>query len=111
MLTRVAPVASAARSDSSSRMPPDSSTLHVQPRHDLGEQLRVGAATERGVEVDQVHPVRAVALPGQRRLERVAVARLTAGSALRQAHGLAVRDIDGGQQGQHGTPSGRIRHC
>ena len=73
MLTRAAPVASAARSDSSSRMPPDSSTLHVEAADHVGEQRGVGAPAEGGVEVDQVDPVGAVALPGQRRLQRVAV--------------------------------------
>ena len=57
-------------------------------------------AAERGVEVDQVHPLGAVVLPGQRRLQRVAVAGLRAGRALHQAHGLAVGDVDGGQQGE-----------
>ena len=44
-------------------------------------------------------PLGAVALPGQRRLERVAVGGLAAGRALHQADRLAVGDVDGGQQG------------
>ena len=40
MLTRAAPVASAARSDSSSRMPPDSSTFTSSRRDHLGQQVR-----------------------------------------------------------------------
>ena len=38
----------------------------VQLADDRGEQLGVGAAAERGVEVDEVDPLGAVALPGQR---------------------------------------------
>ena len=51
-------------------------------------------------------PLGAVALPGQRRLQRVAVAGLGAGLALDQADGLAVGDVDCGQQGEtHATES------
>ena len=63
-----------------------------------GQQLAVAAPAEGGVEVDQVHPLGAVALPGQRGLERVAVGGLAAGLALHQADGLAVGDVDGGEQ-------------
>ena len=63
-----------------------------------GEQLAVAAAAEGGVEVDQVHPLGAVALPGHGRLERVAVGGLAAGLPLHQADGLAVGDVDGGEQ-------------
>ncbi len=98
MLTRVQPVASAARSDASSRMPPLISTLTSSAADHLGEQRGVGAAAEGGVEVDEVDPLGALLLPGQRRLERVAVRRLAAGLALDEAHGLAVGDVDGGQQ-------------
>ena len=45
-----------------------------------------------------MHPLGAVVLPGQRGVERVAVAGLGAGRALHQAYGLAVGDIHGGQQ-------------
>ena len=55
-------------------------------------------AAEGGVEVDEVHPLGAVALPLQRGLDRVAVRRLAAGLALHQPDGLAVGDVDGGQQ-------------
>src|SRR4029079_15329738 len=58
------------------------------------------AAAERRVEVDQVHPTRAVALPGQRGLARVAVAGLAAGGAAPQPDRSAVRDVDRGQQGE-----------
>ena len=79
-------------------MPPESSTSTSSVADDPGQQLAVGAAAEGGVEVDQVHPLRAVALPGQRGLERVAVGGLAAGLALDQAHGLAVGDVDGGEE-------------
>ena len=45
-------------------------------------------------------PLGAVALPGQRRVERVAVAGLGARLALDEADGLAVGHVDGGQQGE-----------
>ena len=38
----------------------------VQLPHDVGEQGTVVAAAERGVEVDEVHPLGAVTLPAQR---------------------------------------------
>ena len=38
--------------------------------HDLGEQLTVGAAAECRVQVDQVNPFGAVALPAQRSVQR-----------------------------------------
>ena len=105
-LTRAQPVASARSSEASSRMPPDSSTCDVQLADDRGEQLGVGAAAERGVEVDEVDPLGAVALPGQRRVARVAVGGLGARLALDEADGLAVRDVDGGEQreGHGGAP-------
>jgi hypothetical protein len=43
-------------------------------------------------------PLGAVALPGHGGLARGAVARLGAGLALHEAHGLAVGNIDGGKQ-------------
>ena len=43
-------------------------------------------------------PLRAAGVPVERGRERVAVARLGAGRALGQADGLAVGDVDGGQQ-------------
>ena len=50
------------------------------------------------VEVDQVHPLGAVGLPLQGGVERVAVRRLAARLALDETHGLAVGDVDGGEQ-------------
>ena len=64
----------------------------------VAQQLAVVAPAERGVEVDQVDPLGAVALPGQRRFERVAVGRLGAGRALHQSHSGAVGHVDGRQQ-------------
>ena len=69
----------------------------------LGEQFAVGSAAERGVEVDQVDPLGAVALPGHRGVQRGAVLGFAARLALDQPHGLAVDDVDGGQENQwHG---------
>ena len=94
-------------------MPPDSSTGDVQRADDARPAAPVGAAAERGVEVDQVDPLGAVALPGQRRVERVAVAGLGAGLALDEADRLAVGDVDGGQKGEahagEGTGRGTLR--
>ena len=88
---------------SSSRMPPDSSTCDVELADDLGQQLAVAAAAERGVEVDQVDPLGAAPTARQRGVERVAVAGLAAGLALHQPDGLAVGDVDGGQQLEPGS--------
>ena len=64
----------------------------------LGEQLAVGAAAEGGVEVDQVDPLGALLLPGQRGLPRVAELAAGAGDALDELDGAAARDVDGGQE-------------
>ena len=56
------------------------------------------AAAERRVEVDEVDPLGAGLLPAQRRLDRVAEPLLRAGDALDELDGLAVGDVDGGQQ-------------
>ena len=98
MLTRRQPVASAAAerlvvADAAAQL-----DLDVERADDLGQQLAVVAAAEGGVEVDQVDPLRAGLLPAQRRLERVAEALLGAGDALDQLDGLAVGDVDGGQE-------------
>ena len=92
-------------------VPDAAGQLHVdiQPPDDLAEQRGVGAAAERGVQVDQVDPVGAGTLPGQRGLHRVAVARLGAGRALDQAHRLPVRHVDGGQQGKAAGRAGASR--
>ena len=70
----------------------------VEPADDGREQLTVVAATERGVEVDEVDPLGAVALPGERRLERIAVVGLGARRALDEPHGRSPGDVDRGQQ-------------
>ena len=59
----------------------------------LSEQFGVGAPAEGGVEVDEVDPLGALVGPVGRRVDRVAVARLRAGLALRQPDGqpLLVR--------------------
>ena len=72
----------------------------VEPAHHIGEQSRVGAAAERGVQVDQVDPLRPGLLPGQRGLERVAVAGLAARRALDQPYRLAAGHVHRGQQRQ-----------
>ena len=95
-LTRAQPVASAAVSESSSRIPPDSSTCDVELADHLGEQFAVGAAAERGVQVHEVDPFGAVALPAQRGVQRRAVLGFAAGLALHQAHGSTLDDVDGG---------------
>ena len=101
----------------SSRMPPDSSTATSSRATTSASSSRFEPAPERGVEVDEVDPLGARLLPGQRGVERVAVGGLAPGLALDEAHGLAVGDVDGGQQlevGRHGrkprTPSGARRH-
>ena len=100
-LMRVAPVPSARSTDASSRMPPDSSILTPLATSSAvtsASSDRVGPAPERRVEVDEVDPLRAALVPVERGGQRVAVARLGAGLALDQADGLAVGDVDGGQQ-------------
>ena len=73
----------------------------------LGEQFTVGAAAERGVQVDEVDPLGAVALPTHGGVQRGAVLGFAAGLALYQADGLAVDDVDSGQKYQRhvGQPS------
>ena len=96
-------------------MPPLISTLTSRVATTRASSSRLRPAAEGGVEVDEVHPLGAVALPLQRRLDRVAVRRLAARLALHQADGLAVGDVDGGQQlagtviGSFGTGRARAR--
>ena len=93
----------ALEADASSRMPPESSTLHAAhlPDH-LPQDAGVVAAAERGVEVDEVDPLGALVGPVGGGVDGVAVVRLGAGLALGQPHGLAVGDVDGGQQHRDG---------
>ena len=52
------------------RVPADIVDLHIELADDLGEQFPVGTAPERGVQIDQVNPVGAIALPGQCGVQR-----------------------------------------
>lgn len=97
-LTRVQPVARAAASEASSRMPPDSSTLmsrvSVIPR--TRSRLEpVPKAASRSTRCSHSAPA---VLPGEGGGERLAEGGLGAGGALDQADGLPVPDVDGGQQ-------------
>src|SRR6202012_3062290 len=73
------------------------------------ERGPVGAPAERAVQVDEVDPVGAGLLPGQRGLHRVAVAGLGAGLALEKPDGLTVGHVDRGQQGErHQIPLSQL---
>ena len=78
-------------------MPPESSTATSSFPIISGEQRGVAAPPERGVQVDEVDPLGAVALPGQRGLHRIAVPGLGARLAPDQAHGLSTDDVHRGQ--------------
>ena len=104
MLTRVHPVARARSRLSSSRMPPDSSTCNRIVRGDLGDDLGVVAAAERGVQVDQVDPLGTGVLPALRGGPRVTEHLLRAGHALHELDRLAAGHIDRRQQLQPVTP-------
>ena len=78
--------------------------VDVERPDDLGQQVAVVPAPEGRVEVDQVHPLRARALPAQRGLDRVAEDALAAGDTLHELDGAAVGHIDGRQQLQSGAP-------
>ena len=98
MLTRRQPASIAARerlvvADAAAHLDVD-----VEGADDLRLELAVVAAAERRVEVDEVDPLRAGLLPAQRGLDRVAEPLLGAGDALDELHGLAVGDVDGGQE-------------
>ncbi len=56
------------------------------------------AAAERRVEVDEVDPLRPRLLPAQGCLDGVAEPLLRPGDALDQLDGLAVGDVDGGEE-------------
>ena len=72
--------------------------VDVELADHAGQQLAVAAAAEGGVEVDQVDPLGAVPLPLHGRVQRVAVGRLAAGLPLHETDGLAVGDVDGGEE-------------
>ena len=105
-LTRVQPVARAAARLSSSRIPPESSTRTSRALTTPASSSRVRAAAEGGVEVDEVDPLGAAGLPGERGLERVAVGGLAAGLALDEPDGGPAGDVDGGQELQTGALTG-----
>src|SRR5690606_27863814 len=65
---------------------------------DLAEDGGVAAAAEGGVEVDQVDPLRALVDPVAGGGQRVAVAGLGTGLALREPHGLAICNVDSGKK-------------
>ena len=71
------------------------------PDH-LLQDAGVAAAAERRVEVDEVDPLGALVGPVGGGVDGVAVVRLGAGLALRQADGLAAGDVDGRKQDQTG---------
>ena len=70
-----------------------------RPDH-LGKQFAVAAPAERSIEVNQVDPLRAIALPGECSIQSRTVFGLAAGLALDQSDGTALDHIDGGQQNQ-----------
>src|SRR5262249_38992860 len=63
---------------------------------------------EGGVEVHQVQPLGPGLLPGERGGERVAVRRLGAGLAMNEPDGLAVADVDGGEEFERGHQGGGL---
>ena len=87
--------------------------LDVQLPDHAREQLGVGATAERGVEVDQVDPLRATDLPRESGVARRAAGGLDTDLTLDEPDGLAVGHVDGGQQrerhGQH-PANGRNRN-
>ena len=100
---RAAPLSSAA---SSVRVVADAARqldLHAPDLlDDATQDARVAAAAERRVEVDEVDPLGTLAREVERGVDGVAVVRLGARLALREAHRPAARDIDSGQQDQLG---------
>jgi hypothetical protein len=87
--------------------------------HHGPEQLGVAPAPERGVEVDEVDPLGAALLPGERGVPGVAVTGLGAGRTLDEADGGTIGHIDGGKEREghaaertdHPPPPGSTRSC
>ena len=77
---------------------------HVELADDSGQQLRVAAAAERCVEVDEVDPVGAVRLPAEGDVARWTVRGFAAGLALLESDGAATGDVERGQQ-REGHPT------
>ena len=111
MLTRAQPVARARSSDCV--VPDAAGDLDVEPElgGDLGDDLGVVAAAERGVQVDQVDPLRAGVLPALRGRSRIAEPLLRSGPALDELHGLTAGDVDRRQQDQRDVESRRDGHA
>ncbi len=72
--------------------------LDVHGAGHFGDEGAVVAGAEGGVQVDEVQPLGAGALPGECGLQRGAVGGLGAGLAVHQADRLAVADVYGGEQ-------------
>ena len=106
MLTRRQPVAIAASSDSSSRMPPLISTsMSSRPTISACSSRLCPRPKAASRSTRWIHSAPGL-LPAQGGLDRVAEALLGPGHALHELDGLAVGDVDGGQQlevGQSGT--------
>ena len=103
-LMRLAPVSSAA---SSARVVADAAgELDVDAARPVLMTFLmtpcVVAAAEGGVEVDEVDPLGALARPVGGGVDGIAVAGLGAGLALGEADGLAVGDVDRGEQDERG---------
>ena len=87
----------------------DVDAAHLADR--LLQDRRVRAAAERRVEVDEVDPLGALIGPVHGRVDGVAVVRLGARLALRQADSLAAGDVDGRKQHQAGGLVELTHHC
>src|SRR5205823_5570588 len=83
----------------------------VELAHHRREQLTVAAAAERRIEVDEVHPLRALLLPAECGRQWVAVRRLRSRLALHEAYGLPVGDVDGGEKDESRHANDRSREA
>src|SRR5690606_20412616 len=72
--------------------------LEVHVDRDLGDQLTAVHGADRGGQVDQEQPFGAGPLAGEGGVARGAVGGLGAGLAVHEADGLAVADVDGGEE-------------
>jgi len=72
--------------------------LQVEAPDDRVDELTVGTPAERGVEVDEVEPLRALVLPCPGGVPRVAELAAGAGHALHELHRPATSDVDRRQQ-------------
>src|SRR5690606_23816402 len=79
--------------------------FHVDVFRDSGDAFDFGAvlaASEGGVEVDEVDPLGALVDPVGGGVGGISVAGFGAGFALGESHSFAVGDVDRGQQGERG---------